>query len=388
MKQYLDLLRNIKENGHNHESRNGIRRSIFGIHLRFDLSKGELPLVTTREIPTDKFIKELLWFISGDTNNSTLKEQDTNIWNLWELKEQDIEDFFEKYLREELRNQLIAKSEANRQSIDIGELTLEISKQKEMFIKNVKDTKLNAIGPMYGFMWRNSPGTLGNPFKLHRQYEDIPSDKLEFYQREYLKTQDPNSLLGADPKFRDFALMQYYSTIDQLNELVINLKKDPFSSRNIVTALVPQFFSIPGFSPQENIMLNKGCLYPCHMLFQCFAHPPKEEGGKLRLSLRMSQRSTDTPIGAVSNIAQYALLTHMLAHVTDMEPYEFIWESGDTHIYGNQLDLIDEQLEREPFPLPKVWLNPEVKDLFQFTIDDIKILDYQSHPPMKYPISM
>ncbi len=78
----------------------------------------------------------------------------------------------------------------------------------------------------------------------------------------------------------------------------------------------------------------------------------------------------------------------MLAHVTDMEPYEFIWESGDTHIYGNQLDLIDEQLSREPFPLPKVWLNPGVKDLFQFTVDDIKILDYQSHPPIKYPISM
>ncbi len=71
-----------------------------------------------------------------------------------------------------------------------------------------------------------------------------------------------------------------------------------------------------------------------------------------------------------------------------MEPYEFIWESGDTHIYGNQLDLIDEQLSREPFPLPKVWLNPGVKDLFQFTVDDIKILDYQSHPPIKYPISM
>lgn len=78
----------------------------------------------------------------------------------------------------------------------------------------------------------------------------------------------------------------------------------------------------------------------------------------------------------------------MLAHVSDMEAYEFIWESGDTHIYENQLPFIDEQLSREPQPLPKIWINPEVKDLFQFSVDDIKVLDYQAHPPIKYPISM
>lgn len=98
--------------------------------------------------------------------------------------------------------------------------------------------------------------------------------------------------------------------------------------------------------------------------------------------------SVDTPIGLVMNIAQYALLTHLLAHVTDMESYEFIWDGGDTHIYLNQLDLIDEQLSREPQPLPKLWLNPGVKDLFQFTSDDIKILDYNPLPKIKYPISV
>lgn len=290
MKQYLDLLKKIKEEGHDHPSRNGVRRSIFGVQLRFDLSKGELPLVTTRQTPPDKFIKELLWFISGDTNNKHLNEQDVNIWNLWALKESDIEDFFEKYIRDNIRNQILKKSEEDKQPIDLDRLTNTISEQKKMFLDKVKQDIEGLIGPMYGFLWRNAPGDTLNPFKQHREYEDIPSDKLEFYQEQYLTTQDPNSLLGADPKFREFALMNYLGTIDQLNELVVNLKKDPYSSRLVVTALIPQFFSIPGFSPQENIILSKGCLYPCHMVFQCFVHPAKEEGGKLRLSLRMSQR--------------------------------------------------------------------------------------------------
>ncbi len=93
-------------------------------------------------------------------------------------------------------------------------------------------------------------------------------------------------------------------------------------------------------------------------------------------------------MGVPFNIAQYALLTHLLAHVTGMEAYEFIWDSGDTHIYLDQLDLVDEQLSREPLPPPKLWLNPGVTDLFQFTPDDIKILDYQHHEPIKYPVSV
>jgi len=98
--------------------------------------------------------------------------------------------------------------------------------------------------------------------------------------------------------------------------------------------------------------------------------------------------SLDFPIGTPFNVAQYALLTYMLAHVTDMEPYEFIFDGGDSHIYLNQLDLVDEQLSREPQPLPKLWLNPGVKDLFQFTLDDIKIIDYNPLPRIDYPVSI
>lgn len=92
-------------------------------------------------------------------------------------------------------------------------------------------------------------------------------------------------------------------------------------------------------------------------------------------------------MGAPFNIAQYSILLFMIAQCVDMEPYEFIWSTGDTHIYTNQLPLIDEQLSREPLPLPKLWLNPEIKDLFNFTLDDIKILDYNPHPKIDYPVS-
>lgn len=291
MKQYLDVLKQIRDNGFDKPDRTGTgRRSIFGVQMRFDLSDGSLPLVTTRSIPTDKFIKELLWFISGFTNNKLLNEQNVNIWNLWAVKEQDIEDFYEKYVKANIREQIINHYEQNKQKIDLNELTNKITEHKNMFLKTVGEQRIGLIGPMYGFLWRNAPGTYHNPFKSHREYDDIPSDKLEYYQEEYLKTHNPNSLLGADPEFRKFALASYLSTIDQLNELVVNLKKDPYSSRLVVTALVPQFFSIPGFLPQENVMMDKGCLYPCHMLYQCFVSPAKEEDGKLRLSLKMTQR--------------------------------------------------------------------------------------------------
>jgi thymidylate synthase len=105
--------------------------------------------------------------------------------------------------------------------------------------------------------------------------------------------------------------------------------------------------------------------------------------------------SADTPIGVPYNVAQYSLLLAMLAHVTDMEPHEFIHSVGDAHIYLHQMEStsdikegVETQLQREPLPYPKLWLNPEVKDLFKFTSEDIKILDYQSHPAIRYPVAL
>ena len=381
MKQYLDLLRRIKENGVSTNDRTGSGRCrIFGTSMRFDLSKGEFPLVTTREIYTKGFIEEMLWFIKGETDVALLKEKNVNIWNHWAVKDTDLDKFFNDMIKPHIIQHLDSSNVT-----DITERDKFIEEQLSSY-KTASSVYIDKIGPMYGAMWRNAPGTMytGKPF----DYNDIPSDKLEYYKADYLELYDKDSLLENDPKFIEYAISEYIKTIDQLQNLILNLKRDPYSARHLVTALVPEYRSISGFNPQENVLMGRGSLDPCHMFFQCFVYPPKEEGDKQRLSLSTTIRSCDFPIGTPFNVAQYALLTYMLAHVTDMEPYEFIFNGGDTHIYLNQLDLIDEQLAREPQPLPKLWLNPEVKDLFQFTSDDIKILDYNPLPKIKYPISV
>jgi thymidylate synthase len=361
MKVYLELLKKIKDEGHDHPDRTGVgRRSIFCTQSRFDISDGTLPVVTTRKIYTDAIIKELLFFIKGDINVTTLKEQQVNIWNQWAVSAEAIEKFV-------LQN-------------------VDDPGAHQHLINMLKEKHENSIGMMYGAMWRNAPQSNAHSLWPTVPLEDIPSDKLENYTKEY----EEIKFLSREPidfTLETFCTQKYYESVDQLNDLIRGLKKRPYSARHIVSAWIPSHLPFEDLAPEMNVLLDRGCLAPCHAFFQCFVSPPKEEGGKKRLSLMMLQRSVDFPVGSAFNIGQYALLLAMLAHVTDMEAYEFIWNTGDTHIYLNQLPMIDEQLSREPLPLPKLWLNPEVKDIFKFTFDDIKILDYVSHPPIKYPVA-
>jgi thymidylate synthase len=362
MKQYLNVLKNIMDNGHDHGDRTGTgRRSVFGTHERFNLQEG-FPLVTTRKIFTKAVIVELLWFIKGSIDNTELKNNGTGIWDKWCLTEQDVETIAEKYCDEDPHN-------------------------KEILTELFK-SKVNTIGPMYGHVWRNAPGGELNFLWPEVKEENIASDKLSLYKEQYEQIKaEHNPVRGELPPFESFLFHWYYSSVDQLNELVNNLKSNPYSSRHIVTAWIPSLVPFEKLSVKENIALDKGALAACHMMFQCFVSPPKEENGKNRLSLKVYIRSNDVPIGAPYNIAQYALLTHMLAQVTDMEPYELIWDTGDAHVYLNQKETVLEQLEREPYPLPTIWLNPEVKDLFKFTPGDIRIDGYQHHPVLKYEVS-
>ncbi|MEK7650857.1 MAG: thymidylate synthase [Patescibacteria group bacterium] len=158
------------------------------------------------------------------------------------------------------------------------------------------------------------------------------------------------------------------SELDQLADLVARIKKDPSDRRLIVSA----------WNPGE---LEQMALPPCHMMFQCFV-------AKGRLSLHMFQRSCDMFLGVPFNIASYALLLKMLAQVTDLSAHELIITLGDAHIYHNHFDAVNEQLKREPLPLPKLKLNQEVKNLFDFKMEDIELVDYQHHPAISAPMAV
>lgn len=163
-------------------------------------------------------------------------------------------------------------------------------------------------------------------------------------------------------------------TIDQITDVIRQIKTNPDSRRMIVSAW--------------NVAdLPEMALMPCHVLFQFYVTPAKE-GGKPRLSCQLYQRSADVFLGVPFNIASYALLTMMIAQVCDMEPGDFIHTFGDVHIYSNHMEQVNLQLTRTPFPLPTMQLNPEVKSIFDFRFEDFTLENYQCHPAIKAPVAV
>ena len=169
--------------------------------------------------------------------------------------------------------------------------------------------------------------------------------------------------------------------IDQIKEMIETIKVNPDSRRIIVSAWNPSVMPNNSKSFSENVANNKAALPPCHAFFQCYI-----ANGKL--SIQLYQRSADVFLGVPFNIASYALLAIMLAKVTGHEPGEFIHTFGDVHIYSNHKKQIEEQLSRKPKKLPKVKLNSKIKNLFDFTYDDIEITDYDPYPLIKGAVSV
>lgn len=372
MKKYLDALRHIYENGHDHPDRTGTgRRSVFGLQLRFNLQDG-FPMVTSRQTFYRKAFEEMIWFISGDNNIKALQDKKNNIWDSWAVSDQSID----KYLNEIEKN------------LPEGNTFME---QRTALRQALIEKHSGSIGPMYGYIWRNAPvstldqdGLLG---KLVVPFDEIASDKLEAF-REIYEREKPKGSDDQPIPFEHLAIGLNSLAEDQLQQLIVNLKKDPYSARHVMSAWIPEFIPRPGHSPQDNVMSGRGALAPCHVLVQCFVSPGDTPESKKKLSLQLFQRSVDFPVGAVFNITQYALLLSLLAHVTDMEPYEFIYTTGDTHIYANQLELVEEQLTRATWPLPKLVIDTQEKDLFKIRIEDISIEGYIHQPPIKYPVSV
>ncbi len=264
MKQYLDLLEHVTNNGTLKQDRTGTGTvSVFGYQMRFNLEEG-FPLLTTKKIHLPSIIHELLWFISGDTNVKYLNDNKVKIWNEWASPSGD-------------------------------------------------------LGPIYGYQWRSWSASEG------RQ-------------------------------------------IDQLNDVITQLKNNPNSRRHIVSA-----WNVGD--------LDKMALPPCHILFQFYVANNK-------LSCQLYQRSADIFLGVPFNIASYALLTMMIAQVCGYKAFEFIHTLGDAHIYTNHLEQVKLQLSREPKTLPVMKINSEKKSIFDFRFQDFTLENYFPHPHIKAEISV
>jgi thymidylate synthase len=169
--------------------------------------------------------------------------------------------------------------------------------------------------------------------------------------------------------------------IDQISRLLRDLRERPHSRRHIVSAWNPALLPDETYSPSENAARGLQALPPCHTMFQFHV----SEG---RLSCQLYQRSADVFLGVPFNIASYSLLTMMVAQVVDLQPGDFVHTFGDVHIYLNHLDQVETQLSREPFPLPRMQINPEIRDLFAFRYEDFDLVDYRCHPAIRAPIAV
>ena len=264
MRQYLDMLREIREHGIIKKDRTGTgTQSIFGYQSRYNLQEG-FPLVTTKKVFLRGIIHELLWFIAGDTNIKYLLDNNVHIWDEWADENGD-------------------------------------------------------LGPVYGHQWRSWP---------------TPDGK----------------------------------SIDQLRNVIDAIKHNPDSRRLLVSA----------WNPGE---VDKMALPPCHCLFQFYV----ADG---RLSCQLYQRSADTFLGVPFNIASYSLLTMMIAQECGLEVGDFIHTTGDTHIYLNHMEQVDLQLTRTPRALPVMKLNPDVKSVFDFRIEDFQLEGYDPWPAIKAPVAV
>lgn len=171
------------------------------------------------------------------------------------------------------------------------------------------------------------------------------------------------------------------TSIDQISELITQIKSKPNSRRLIVSAWNVADLPDESISPQANVARNKMALPPCHAFFQFYVADGK-------LSCQLYQRSADIFLGVPFNIASYALLTMMIAQVCDLEAGEFIHTLGDAHLYNNHTEQVNTQLARSPYPLPRMKLNPDIKNIFDFSYDDFTLEGYECHPGIRAPIAI
>lgn len=291
--QYLDAIRRAWETGDERRDRTGVgTRSLFGVTMRFDLSNGTVPLITTKRVFWKSAVKELIWFLSGDTNIRPLVEQGVHIWTDWPL---------DRYRRE------------TGQAIERDAFEARIM-EDDAFAAEWGD-----LGPVYGKQWVSWPDGKGG-------------------------------------------------TINQIEQLVEGLKRNPASRRHIFT----------GWNVAE---LDRMALPPCHMTYQYHI-------ANGRLSGILYQRSCDLGLGFPFNIFEAALLLRMLAEQCDLKPGEIVWMGADVHVYLNHEHLVAEQLARAPRAFPRLELLRRPDSIFDYRLEDVQVTGYDPHPHIAAPVAV
>lgn len=382
MKNYLNTMSEVLNKGKVYPDRTGTGRvRMFGAMETYDLQEG-IPLVTTRQLYLKNMIKELLGFIAG---HNTVDKLGETFWSGWAPTSKDVEKEIE-----------LLKIEAEEGNDDYLK-NLVKNEINLTGMRNHLSEKIGSIGPMYGKLWREFPRVTQERPDWLTSVGDIPSDKIESLQEEFLRkvALSNGKLLNTKENWQAFALSNYSLTLDQLNMVFLGLKRKPYSSRHRVTAFHPDLSASETMTPQQNVFANKGALAACHTFFQFMVTDgPMIENGKGEqgcfkvLNCMFYMSSSDVALGRPYNIAQYALLTYMMAHCLDYIPGELTIVSCDTHLYTDHLKTAKTQVEREPMPLAKLILPANKKDLFAFTLDDFIIEDYNHHEKLEYKASI
>jgi len=370
--EYFRIVNDILTNGRLKKNRTGVDTiGIFGAQAKYNVDLNAFPLLTTKKVHWPAIVHELLWFISGSTNIKYLVDNNVRIWNEWAYKKYS--DWWEN------RAKFYTSPENMERDIPAVQ---ENKLTQEEFVEKIKfdESFANRWGELgegtYGGMWRSFP----------------------FY------TMD-NEFVGSSTVTGQGSESWVFGQVDQLQKVIDKLKTNPDDRRMIVSAWHPYW-------------VDHCALPPCHCLFHFHTEEltleeridilqkqvgpvnlPKFEMWIIqklneeniphrRLNCLLYQRSNDFFLGVPFNIASYSLLTAMIAHVTNMVPGTFTHSHGDAHIYVNHLDQIKLQMSREPKSLPSLWLNPDVKSLFDFKFDDIKLLNYDPHPTIKAEVAV
>ncbi len=371
--QYIDLLKDIIDNGVEKKDRTGTGTiSVFGRQIRHKMSEG-YPLITTKKMAFKTMVTELLWFLRGDTNIKYLVDNGCHIWT----------------------GDAIKNYEKHNGEIDWGPYTT----KEEAFIEKIKTDdefakKWGELGPIYGKQWRS----WGRKNVTNYDLKDVKGSD----QHRVLKAIE----IGEDVTKYGVKIEYQNNSIDQIANLINDLKTNPDSRRLMVSAwnvgeldqmvLPPCHYGFQVYTRElnldERIEILRSITDPFNFHSDYFhEHLDYYNIPRRAISLMWNQRSVDTFLGLPFNIASYGLLLEIIAKEVNMVPDELIGNLGDVHLYSNHVEQAKEQIGREPMKLPSIYLDYRdgeySKDLKDLTPEDIVLTNYKSHPSIKAPLS-